>query len=91
LKPTSALTWRRLLPCPQDNAFSGPFPLNRTNMRAAVIRLRNNYFGGSLPEDVNYMPVLLILDVTNNRCLWAPGRAPLPPLPPPPAPQFQPR
>lgn len=61
-----ALTSRLTL---QDNALKGPFPLNRTNRLASIVRIRNNYFSGALPVDVNFLANLVMLDVSNNSCV----------------------
>jgi hypothetical protein len=53
----------------QENGFTGPLPIGRTNRQLAVLRARLNDFSGTIPTDVWELPQLMTFDVTNNR--WA--------------------
>jgi hypothetical protein len=55
--------------CLQENGFTGPLPIGRTNRQLAVLRARLNDFSGTIPLEVWELPQLMTFDVTNNR--WA--------------------
>uniref|UniRef100_A0A383VRU3 Leucine-rich repeat-containing N-terminal plant-type domain-containing protein n=1 Tax=Tetradesmus obliquus TaxID=3088 RepID=A0A383VRU3_TETOB len=50
----------------QENGFTGPLPIGRTNRQLAVLRARLNDFSGTIPIDVWELPQLMTFDVTNN-------------------------
>jgi hypothetical protein len=53
----------------QENGFTGPLPIGRSNRQLSVLRARLNDFSGTIPLEVWELPQLMTFDVTNNR--WA--------------------
>lgn len=53
----------------QDNAFAGSIPVGSSNTFLHVFRARNNYFTGTVPDELWELPQLLTVDISNNRCV----------------------
>jgi hypothetical protein len=51
----------------QENGFTGPLPIGKTNRQLSVLRARLNDFSGTIPLEVWELPQLMTFDVTNNR------------------------
>jgi hypothetical protein len=50
----------------QDNAFTGNIPVGRSNMALHILRARNNYFSGTIPDPFWELPQLVTVDFSNN-------------------------
>ena len=53
--------------CVQDNGFTGTIPVGQENLALHVFRGRNNKFSGTIPGDFWELPMLITVDISNNR------------------------
>jgi len=51
----------------QDNSFTGSLPVDGQNLKLVALRARGNGFSGTIPEDLWNVPLLMTVDLTNNR------------------------
>jgi hypothetical protein len=56
----------------QDNAFSGTIPVGSENLKLHVFRGRNNKLSGTIPGDFWELPMLITVDISNNRSVAGP-------------------
>jgi hypothetical protein len=59
--------------CVQDNAFTGSIPVGRENLALHVFRGRNNRFSGTISGDFWELPMLITVDISNNRSVGDPS------------------